>query len=76
MERIPIRVKGVYLSAYVAGNESMVDEIIEKIDQTEINAVVIDVKDDEGKSDLFHGFSYGDRTGILWRLKFRICRRL
>lgn len=49
MERIPVRVKGVYVSAYVAGSESMMDPIIEKIDQTEINAVVIDVKDDEGR---------------------------
>ena len=46
-ERIPKKVKGIYISAYVAGTESLIDEIIQHIDQTEINAVVIDVKDDE-----------------------------
>lgn len=48
-ERIPVKVKGVYISAYVAGNETMMNQIIDQIDQTEINAVVIDVKDDEGR---------------------------
>ena len=47
-ERIPVKVKGVYLTAYVAGTTSMFDEILSHIDETEINAVVIDVKNDEG----------------------------
>lgn len=45
----PIKVKGVYISAYVAGTQGMMDEIIRHIDETEINAVVIDVKDDNGR---------------------------
>ncbi len=48
-ERIPVKVKGVYLTAYVAGTTSMLDEILSHIDETEINAVVIDVKNDEGR---------------------------
>lgn len=48
-ERIPVKVKGVYISAYVAGTASMMDEIIAQIDRTEVNAVVIDVKDDNGR---------------------------
>lgn len=48
-ERIPVKVKGVYLSAYTAGNEEKMDEMIQKIDETEVNAVVIDVKDDNGR---------------------------
>ncbi len=48
-ERIPEKVKGIYLSAYVAGNESMMDNMIAQIDKTEINTVVIDVKDDNGR---------------------------
>lgn len=48
-QRIPVKVKGIYISAYVAGTPSMMEEIIEKIDETEINAVVIDVKDDNGR---------------------------
>lgn len=45
----PIKVKGIYISAYVAGTQSMMDDIIRHIDETEINAVVIDVKDDNGR---------------------------
>lgn len=48
-KRTPVKVKGIYISAYVAGTESMMDEIIRHIDETEINAVVIDVKDDNGR---------------------------
>ncbi len=47
--RSPVKVKGVYISAYVAGTQDLMDEIIRQIDQTEINAVVIDVKDDNGR---------------------------
>ncbi|MBP5198226.1 MAG: sugar fermentation stimulation protein [Lachnospiraceae bacterium] len=42
-------VHGVYLSAYVAGSTGMMDEIISKMDECAINAVVIDVKNDEGR---------------------------
>ena len=45
----PVKVKGIYISAYVAGTKAMMDEIIRQIDETEINAVVIDVKDDNGR---------------------------
>ncbi len=48
-ERIPVKVKGVYLTAYVAGTTSMFDEILSHIEETEINTVVIDVKNDEGR---------------------------
>lgn len=49
LDRKPVKVKGVYLPAYVAGKEEKMDEIIEHIKETEINAVVIDVKDDIGR---------------------------
>ncbi|MCR5255973.1 MAG: putative glycoside hydrolase [Acetatifactor sp.] len=42
-------VHGVYLSAYVAGSSGMMEEIISKMDECAINAVVIDVKNDEGR---------------------------
>lgn len=48
-ERVPVNVKGVYLTAYAVGTASMFDEIISHIDETEVNAVVIDVKDDDGR---------------------------
>ena len=41
-------VKGVYLTAYSAGNPKKIDEIIALIDRTELNAVVIDIKDYSG----------------------------
>ncbi len=41
-------VHGIYVSAYVAGTSGMMNEIIENIDDTSLNAVVIDVKNDEG----------------------------
>lgn len=44
----PVKVKGIYLTANTAGSEDRMDEIIGYIDQTELNAVVIDVKDDFG----------------------------
>lgn len=48
-ERIPVKVKGIYVSAYVAGTSSKMDAIIDEINKTELNAVVIDVKDDYGR---------------------------
>lgn len=48
-QRDPVKVKGIYVSAYVAGTREMMDSIIEQIDATELNAVVIDVKDDQGR---------------------------
>lgn len=48
-ERTPVKVKGIYVSAYVAGMDDLMEEIIAQIDRTELNAVVIDVKDDHGR---------------------------
>lgn len=41
-------VKGVYLTAYTAGSKERINQIIDLIDRTELNAVVIDVKDYSG----------------------------
>ena len=43
-----IKVKGLYLTAYSAGSPKKIDEIIRLIDKTELNAVVIDIKDYSG----------------------------
>jgi hypothetical protein len=40
--------KGIYLTAYSAGSEKKVDAMIDLINQTELNAVVIDIKDYSG----------------------------
>lgn len=48
-ERVPVKVKGIYVSAYVAGTPSMLDSLLAEIDRTEINTLVIDLKDDFGR---------------------------
>lgn len=42
-------VKGIYLTAYSAGNAKKMEQIIDLINKTELNAVVIDIKDYSGK---------------------------
>ncbi len=48
-EMVPVKAKGIYISAYVAGTDSMMDEIIGYIDETELNTIVIDLKEDFGR---------------------------
>ncbi len=43
----PVKVKGIYVSGPVAGIERM-DELIELVENTELNTIVIDIKNDEG----------------------------
>lgn len=43
-----VKVKGIYVSGPVAGTQKM-DELIELVDSTELNALVIDIKNDEGR---------------------------
>ncbi|MBQ8246754.1 MAG: putative glycoside hydrolase [Lachnospiraceae bacterium] len=43
----PPAVKGIYVTGPVAGHERM-EEIIQLVEETELNAVVIDVKNDDG----------------------------
>lgn len=48
-QRVPVNVKGVYISSYVAGTPDMMDRLIMEIDRTEANALIIDLKDDFGR---------------------------
>lgn len=45
----PKIVKAVYISAWVAGSPKFRDTVIKMIDDTELNAIVIDVKDSTGR---------------------------
>ncbi len=45
----PKQVKAVYMSSWVAGAKSYRDKVMKTIDETEVNAVVIDVKDSTGR---------------------------
>lgn len=44
-----IKVKGVYLTGWTAGRENALNHFIDLANKTELNSVVIDVKDDEGR---------------------------
>lgn len=44
----PEHVKAIYMSSWVAGTPSFRDKLVKLIDDTELNAVVIDVKDNTG----------------------------
>jgi len=54
----PVKVKGLYVSNWTAGNPARLEHFIGLCDATELNALVIDVKDDEGHlsfmSDIVH----------------------
>lgn len=43
-----IQVKGIYMTAHTVADKAKFDKLIKIIDDTELNAVVIDVKNDEG----------------------------
>lgn len=47
--REPVQAKGIYLSAPAAGSREMMDGILSHMDGSELNAVVIDLKDDNGR---------------------------
>jgi hypothetical protein len=42
-------VKGIYLTAYSVGKDQKMSEVLKLLDDTELNAVVIDIKDYSGK---------------------------
>ena len=46
--KTPENVKAVYMSSWVAGTPSYRDKIVKMIEDTELNAVIIDVKDNTG----------------------------
>jgi len=47
--RTPVQVKAIYLASKPVGNSERMDKLIRIMDDTELNAVVIDLKDDYGK---------------------------
>lgn len=47
--KTPESVKAVYMTSWVAGTASMRERLLTLIDETEVNAVIIDIKDDTGK---------------------------
>jgi hypothetical protein len=47
--KTPEAVKAIYMSSWVAGTKSIREGLVSLIDETELNAIVIDVKDSTGR---------------------------
>jgi hypothetical protein len=45
----PNSVKGVYMTSWVAGTPSIRQKIVDLVEETELNTIVIDIKDDTGR---------------------------
>jgi hypothetical protein len=48
MAKVPAQIRGIYLNAYAAGSSARLPKLIAIADNTEINAFVVDVKDEKG----------------------------
>jgi hypothetical protein len=74
---IPVQVKGIYVTALSAVSKKM-DKLVEAVQRTEINAMVIDIKNDEGKitykmdSELVQ--QYGSDTNVISDIKTLISK--
>lgn len=76
----PVKVKGLYVAAWYAGIDSRMEHYIELCDTTDINALVIDVKDDQGNITFITGteglsgasmYIIPDIETILWTMRDR-----
>ncbi len=47
--RVPVEARGIYITGPVAGTVNTLGALIDLVDRTELNAVVIDVKNDNGE---------------------------
>jgi hypothetical protein len=69
----PFKVKGVYFTGWSAGTESKVNHFINLIKNTELNTLVIDVKDDSGrvsyKSSVPLAIEVGSSTNMVADIK-------
>lgn len=57
----PKTVKGIYLTAWSAGSRKKMDKVLDMIDRTELNAVVIDVRD-QGEMYFRTGIELADKS--------------
>src|SRR3989344_7493017 len=53
--KTPEQVKALYISSWTAGNRKLRDNIVKMIDDTELNSIVIDVKDYSGRISFITG---------------------
>ena len=67
-------VKAIYVTAYTAGNKARRSELVDLINKTELNAVVIDLKDYSGRIFLIH-VCHWQATSSQWKCEFPIYAR-
>lgn len=76
----PTKVKGIYISGPVAGTKNTLNNIVRIVDETEVNAIVVDIKNDSGEItykmqtptvlDIKSGVNYiRDIDGFIKRMK-------
>jgi hypothetical protein len=61
----PSEVKGVYITSWVMGTPSLHKHVIDLIDQTEANSIIIDIKDYTGKVSFKTGDASIDDSGCM-----------
>ena len=49
VKKEPVKVKGIYLTGWSVGYKTRFDRLLNLINTTELNSMIIDVKDDKGK---------------------------
>ena len=47
-DNAPAQIRGLYINAYAAGSRTRLPQLLKMADETEINAFVVDVKDEKG----------------------------
>ncbi len=58
-----VAVKGIYMTGHTIGLKSRFDELINFIDESEINAVIIDIKDDKGEITYKSNLAFASEIG-------------
>ena len=49
LKKVPVKVKGIYMTGWTASLSSVRNNLISLVDKTELNSIVLDVKDDSGE---------------------------
>ncbi|MES2164516.1 MAG: putative glycoside hydrolase [Pseudomonadota bacterium] len=63
LELAPFQAKALYLSAYGIGSDALREAALELVEQTELNALVIDVKSDRGMIPYASTIALAERIG-------------
>ena len=64
-QTMPDAVKGIYMSSWVASTPHLREKLVDLIDTTELNAVVIDIKDSTGKVSFVTDNAFLQEVGSL-----------